>query len=55
MKNSFIRKPHRKKHGAIYLDDLEKIWQESDISDINGSYTGTPKDGDIPEQDPDDL
>lgn len=24
-------------------------------SDVNGSYTGTPADGGVPEQDPDDL
>ena len=38
--------------------ELGKMWneEEGDIpSDVNGSYTGTPKDGAEPQQDADDL
>lgn len=35
----------------------EKLAQQGNniVSDILGSYTGTPVDGGVPEQDPDDL
>lgn len=38
--------------------ELGKMWNEDDDSipsDVNGSYTGTPKDGGKPQQDADDL
>ena len=38
--------------------ELGKMWNEDydEIpSDVNGSYTGTPKDGGEPQQDADDL
>lgn len=38
--------------------ELGKMWNEDDPaipSDVNGSYTGTPKDGGEPQQDADDL
>lgn len=39
--------------------ELGKMWLEAGDdgipSDINGSYTGTPKDGGEPQQDADDL
>ncbi len=42
---------------AVALDDAHILATQSkrDDSDILGSYTGTPADGEIPEQDADDL
>lgn len=35
---------------ASFLNDYEQI-----VTDFDGSYTGTPADGDVPTQDADDL
>lgn len=47
----------RKRMEKINME-LGKMWNEDDPgipSDVNGSYTGTPKDGGEPQQDADDL
>ncbi len=62
MEKKEIKDPPRKKEP---LHVVEPIIAEARImqgqsgngvpSDVNGSYTGTPIDGGVPEQDPDDL
>lgn len=50
-------KQNEKKSKKVPSQQLaETIWNENEIiTDILGSYTGTPKFGEIPEQDADDL
>lgn len=49
----------RKNKINIHTNDIAKTMQEQSThsiqSDISGSYTGTPVDGDYPTQDADDL
>lgn len=55
----------KKKYPAVHLPDLSRVKAvaqalpqegKGDIpSDVNGSYTGTPVDGEVPVQDADDL
>lgn len=55
MKNPFARRSRAKKRESIDPDDLEAIWSGGNITDVNGSYTGTPERSEVPEQDADDL
>jgi|GEM_PF-6379570 len=36
-------------------DELRHLSEDPESTDVLGSYTGTPRDGGVPEQDPDDL
>ncbi|MCL2508986.1 MAG: hypothetical protein FWF05_07410 [Oscillospiraceae bacterium] len=39
-------------------DGLLSLWETSvdnDVSDVLGSYTGRPREGEVPEQDADDI
>lgn len=44
-----------KKPALHALNVLARMAEEQDSTDVLGSYTGTPRDGDEPVQDVDDL
>ena len=52
------KKAKKQKKMSPIVDAMLEEWEaanESDITDVLGSYTGTPLTGEIPEQDADDL
>ncbi len=62
MEKKEIKDPKTKKeplHTVAPIIAEARVMQEQSKngvpSDVNGSYTGTPIDGGVPEQDPDDL